>query len=133
MAQSQGTIWVQPEAKKVGNPCPLTPQLSFLLSCSSSLERRENTPHCVAWWSTEPWLSAAACLAAHRREQCNLFRNGSGTPRLNYRAGIQSGRMCSCFLTDWGIKRAIGYMLSFHMTASPSSPLPNQEMSRACT
>jgi len=53
--------------------------------------------------------------------------NGSGTPRLNYKAGIQSGRMCSCFLTDWRIRRVIGYTLSFHMTAS--SPLPSQETS----
>lgn len=32
------------KAKKVDNPCPLTPQLRFLLSCFTSPEQRENPP-----------------------------------------------------------------------------------------
>lgn len=101
-------------------PTPLPAQLLHLPRAEG-----KSPCHGLPGGTHKPWLSPAA-------QQRNLFMNGSGTPRLNYEAGIQSGRMCSCFLTDWRIKRAIEYILSFHMTASPSSPLPNQETSRAC-
>lgn len=124
----KGNIWVcRHQSQESWQPLPSntpTQLLAHLLHLP--IAEGKSPCHGLPAGIHKPWLSPVA-------QQCNLFMNGSGTPRLNYEAGIQSGRMCSCFLTDWRIKRAIEYILSFHMTASPSSPLPSQETSRVCT